>query len=223
MSAGNTIMQTVNEMQNIPTDEETLSLANLEPDDPAHEVNSNILNHPLAKALFNDAKFSASRPHLKIPPSLRQQSFTAGTLMGPEMLPVTPLVFATKDGTELVQIQYVGSALCGHPGLVHGGMLATLLDEGLARCCFPGLPNKVGVTASLKVDYRTPCKAGQYVVLRAETTKFEGRKAWVKGRLETLPPDGSQGNLLVEAEALFIEPRNAAILARQRKIVGGDE
>jgi hypothetical protein len=61
------------------------------------------------------------------------------------------------------------------------------------------------------------------VVLRAETTKFEGRKAWVKGRLETLPPDGSQGDLLVEAEALFIEPRNAAILARQRKIVGGDE
>jgi len=139
------------------------------------------------------------------------------------MMPVPPLVFGTKDGTELVQILYVGDALCGHPGLIHGGMLATLMDEGLARCCFPGLPNKVGVTASLKIDYRTPCKAGQYIVLKCETTKFEGRKAWVKGRIESLPTDGSKEQLIIEGEALFIEPRNAGMLARQRKIVGGDE
>ena len=138
-------------------------------------------------------------------------------------MPVPPLVFGTKDGTELVQILYVGDALCGHPGLIHGGMLATLMDEGLARCCFPGLPNKVGVTASLKIDYRTPCKAGQYIVLKCETTKFEGRKAWVKGRIESLPTDGSKEQLIIEGEALFIEPRNAGMLARQRKIVGGDE
>jgi acyl-coenzyme A thioesterase PaaI-like protein len=216
------MVQTLREMDSIPTDEETLTLVDPIPDDPAHEVNQNIINHPLAKELYGNDKFTASRPHMKIPPSLRQHNFTAGTLVGPNMMPVPPLVFATEDGTELVQILYVGSALCGHPGLVHGGMLATLLDEGLARCCFPGLPNKVAVTASLKVDYRVPCTAGQYIVLKAETTKFEGRKAWVKGRLETLPLDGSEGQTLVEAEALFIEPRNAAILARHRKIIGND-
>jgi hypothetical protein len=52
--------------------------------------------------------------------------------------------------------------------------------------------------------------AGQYVVLKAETTKVEGRKAWVVGRLETLPADG-EGEVLVEAEALFIEPRQAKV------------
>lgn len=215
--------QTLRELDNIPTDEETLALVAPSPNDPAYEINQTILNHPLSKALFANPKFQASRPHLKIPPSLRVNSFTAGTLIGPELMPVPALVFGTKDGTEMVQIVYLGPALCGHPGLIHGGMLATLMDEGLARCCFPGLPNKVGVTASLKVDYRTPCKAGQYIVMKCTTEKFEGRKAWVRGRIETLPTDGSEGVLITEGEALFIEPRNAAMLARQRKIIGGDE
>ena len=194
-----------------PTDEETLVLFNPASEDPAFEINATILNHPLTQALHADPKFIASRPHLKIPAVLRRANFTGGTLMGEDKIPAPPLTFSTSDGTESVSIQYLGAALCGHPGVVHGGMLATLLDEGLARCCFPGMPNKVAVTASLKVDYRKPCMAQQYVVLKAKTTKFEGRKAWVTGRLETLPLDGSQGQLLAEAEALFIEPRNAAV------------
>lgn len=121
----------------------------------------------------------------------------------------------------MVQIFYLGPALCGHPGIVHGGLLATLLDEGLARCCFPALPNRVGMTASLKLNYRKPVKAGAYYVLRARTTKVEGRKAWVEGWIERLPDDfvvrgeeeewglGRQKN--VEAEGLIIEPRQAAV------------
>lgn len=63
--------------------------------------------------------------------------------------------------------------------------------------------------------------AGQYVVLKSETTKVDGRKAWVKGRLETLPADGSEGVVLVEAEALFIEPRQAAVSLTLFLIPGG--
>ncbi|EKG17535.1 hypothetical protein MPH_05226 [Macrophomina phaseolina MS6] len=116
----------------------------------------------------------------------------------------------------MVSIHYVGPALVGHPGVVHGGMLATLLDEGLARCCFPALPNKIGMTASLTINYKAPCRAGQFIVLRAETTKVEGRKAWVKGRLETIADEerGEKPLVLDEAEALFIEPRQAASMAK---------
>ena len=54
--------------------------------------------------------------------------------------------------------------------------------------------------------------AGQVFVLRAETTRVEGRKAWVKGRLETLVDEskGEKPLVVTEAEALFIEPRMAA-------------
>ena len=204
-------VQTAQEMLYPPTDEETLYLFQPSPDHPSAEINRFIVEHPLTRELEANPRFIPSRPHLKLPPSLRPYNFTGGTLLGEDKIPVPPLTFSTPDGSALVAIQYLGNSLCGHPGVVHGGMLATLMDEGLARCCFPALPHKVGVTASLTINYRAPCKAGLYVVLKAETTKVEGRKAWVKGRLETLPADGSQGTVLVEADALFVEPRQAAV------------
>jgi len=170
------------------------------------------------------------RPHLKIPEAIRATNLTGGTLAGPGKIVVPPLTFIAPDGSRLVSLFYLGQNLCGHPGIIHGGLLATLLDEGLARCCFPAMPNGIAVTATLKVDYKVPVKAGEFYVLRAETTRVEGRKAWVRGWIEKM--DGSTmdgvgdalvegvgksiagkgtGQKLVEAEALFIEPRNASV------------
>ena len=130
--------------------------------------------------------------------------------MGPNKIPVPPLAFA-REGDEFVSITYLGTDLCGHVGMVHGGMLATMIDEGLARCCFAALPNRIGVTASLTIDYRSPTKAGSYVVLKAKTTKAEGRKAWVEGRIETLGEGEEPGKVLVEATGLYVEPRYASV------------
>lgn len=131
--------------------------------------------------------------------------------MGPGRVVVPPFVWTEKGGKSLVSISYLGTDLCGHPGIVHGGFLATMLDEGLARCCFPALPNKIGVTANLNINYRSPAPAGAFVVLRAKTTKVEGRKAWVEGHIETLVGEGEKPVILAEASALFIEPRQAAV------------
>jgi acyl-coenzyme A thioesterase PaaI-like protein len=198
-----------------PTDEETLTLFTPDTAEVA-EIEKQIFEHPITRALLHDEKFIASRPHLKIPEKMRAQNLTGGTLLGPDKIAVPPLQFSTADGSEFVSLQYLGSALCGHPGIVHGGLLATLLDEGLARCCFPALPNKVAVTASLKIDYKAPAMAGQIVVLRATTTRVEGRKAWVTGRIETLADDskGEKPVVLTQGEALFIEPRQAASMPR---------
>ena len=38
-----------------------------------------------------------------------------------------------KDEKEAVVLIHVGRGLCGHDGIIHGGLLATLLDETLAR------------------------------------------------------------------------------------------
>ncbi|EGD98245.1 thioesterase [Trichophyton tonsurans CBS 112818] len=119
--------------------------------------------------------------------------------------------WSTTDGSSFVSIFYLGSDVCGHPGIVHGGLLATLLDEGLARTCFPVLPNKIGVTANLNIDYRAPAPAGEFFVLRAKVTKVDGRKAWVEGWIEGLPKDGTDPVKYVEAKALFIEPKMAAV------------
>ena len=211
--AGAPALESIRAIANPPSDEETLTLFTPSTAEVA-EIEKSIFTHPLTKSLLDDETYIASRPHLKIPEQLRAQNLTGGTLLGPNKIAVPPLQFSTADGSKFVSIQYLGSALCGHPGIVHGGLLGTLLDEGLARCCFPALPNKVAVTASLNITYKAPCMANQIVVMVAETTKVEGRKAWVKGRLETLPKGDEKPLVLTEAEALFIEPRQAAQMKR---------
>ena len=180
-----------------------------DPDEAAAKINSFITNHPLSVALRADPAWSESRPHLRYLEEHKKHSLTAGTLMGPGRVPVPPLVFT--DQKHLVSMSYLGTDLCGHVGIVHGGMLATMLDEGLARCSFASLPNQIGVTASLTVNFRKPVPAGSFVVLKAETTKIEGRKVWVKGRIELLGKDETPCTVLAEADALFIEPKYASV------------
>jgi 3'-phosphoadenosine 5'-phosphosulfate synthase len=199
-------------MGSLPTDQDTLAMYE-PPDDFSRDIDEHIRNCSIATSLRADADFVESRPHLKIPESIRSHNLTGGTLSGPGMIVVPPYIWTEREGKESVQIFYVGNNVSGHPGIVHGGLLATLLDEGLARCCFPALPNKVGVTANLQITYKKPTKADQYLVLRATTTKVEGRKAFVEGHIETMPEDGEEAEILVTANALFIEPKHAAVCA----------
>lgn len=85
------------------------------------------------------------------------------------------------------------------------------------------------MTANLNVDFRKPALPDRMYVLRAETTKVEGRKAWVEGKMVCLPlalPLGSHGIvsdvslleesgeeavMVAEARALFIEPKFADV------------
>lgn len=194
-----------------PNDTDSLSL--FTPSDDDVQVMEDFINsHPLTLSLRSDPNFVESRPHMKIPPSWRKHNLTGGTLMGPGKVAVPPFSFTEKSGESYVQISHVGTDLCGHMGIIHGGFLATLLDEGLARCCFPVLPFNIGMTAKLEINYKAPAKADQYLVLRAKTVKVEGRKAWVEGHIETLPTQGGEEPLvLVTANALFISPRQASV------------
>ncbi|RYP15811.1 hypothetical protein DL765_005480 [Monosporascus sp. GIB2] len=194
-----------------PTNEETLGMFTPQYEDEG-EIDDFIRHHPLTIEMRSRPGYSESRPHLKLPPSFRNHNLTGGTLMGSGKVTVPPVVFTEEAGRSLVSISYLGNELCGHPGIVHGGLLATLLDEGLARCCFAALPHSVGMTAKLIIHYRNPTPAGSYVVLRATTTKVEGRKAWVEGHIETLVGKGETPVVLADATALFVSPRQAALM-----------
>jgi len=74
-----------------------------------------------------------TRPYQSLSEECRANNLTAGALRGPGRLALPPLVRARWDETEGVIIMHVGRGLCGHDGIVHGGLLATLLDEALAR------------------------------------------------------------------------------------------
>ncbi|KJK94344.1 hypothetical protein H633G_01725 [Metarhizium anisopliae BRIP 53284] len=163
-----------------------------EADVEARRIEDTINNLPLVAEQRQRPEMVESRPHLKMPGQYRARSLTGSALTGPGKVPVPAYAWVDKGGKSLVSVVYVGEDLCGHPGIVHGGFLATMLDEGLARCCFAALPHNIGVTANLNINYRKPTPAGSYLVLRAETTKVEGRKAWVKGHIESVAAPGEE-------------------------------
>jgi len=147
------------------------------------------------------------RPYQTYSEERRVNSLTAGALRGPGLLALPPLVRARRDESEGFILVHVGRGLCGHDGIVHGGLLATLLDEGLARTATQNLPEKVGVTANLTVNYRAPTRADQFIVMRVRLLEANGRKARVSGTIEDL-----DGNVLIEASGLFVQPRYARFL-----------
>lgn len=194
----------------ILSDDETLA-AFIPTDPQQEEIEAHINSLPLTQSLRANPTFTESRPSLKMNTAYQSSSLTSGVLAGPGKIVVPPYAWSEEGGKSYVTIQYLGEKLCGHVGIIHGGLLATLLDEGLARCCFPALPNKIAMTANLTVNYRAPSRAGNYFVLRARTVKVEGRKAWVEGHIETLPEEGEEPIILVEATALMIEPKHAKV------------
>jgi adenylylsulfate kinase len=195
-----------------PSDADTLALFQPGNDEEAQRVAQHIERHPLTAALRADPALAESRPHLKMPEALRRHNLTGGVLAGPRKIVVPPLAWSDAGGRRFVAILYLGADVCGHPGIVHGGLLATLLDEGFGRCCFAALPNRIGVTANLNINYRKPAPAGNYYVLRARTVKVEGRKAWVEGHIETLADPGQEPTIIAEGSALYVEPKQAAVI-----------
>lgn len=103
---------------------------------------------------------------------------------------------------------WFGGALAGWPGVTHGGLIATIMDEMLGRCAVKQFPSQTGVTANLELNYLAPSITNAFYVLRA-IPKKEGRtdrKGWASGRLETL-----DGEVCVEARGLFVVPKEVKL------------
>ena len=88
----------------------------------------------------------------------------------------------------------------GYPGVVHGGILATMLDEVTSRTIFRGDPPRFVVTARLAMRYRRPVPVEQPLRLTGRVVEDKGRVIRVAGTIEDI-----SGTLLAEAEAVLME------------------
>jgi Thioesterase superfamily len=123
-------------------------------------------SHPVVQAIRSQKHLIESRPHWAIPDRDIPHNLTGGTLRGLGRMSVAPIAFSDGEGSEFYAVLHVGKDLCGPRGTVHSGFLATIVDESLARCCFPALPNRIGVTANLNIDYRNSLPVDSYVLVK---------------------------------------------------------
>lgn len=169
--------------------------------------------------------------------SLKQSirpKLTGNTLVGPDKITFRSPGLLLVDDAYLSQFSdfedtensnnssytffHLGSMLSGHPQIVHGGLVATLMDELTCFLGFQSLPSKKGVTANLNINYFKPCLVNSYIMVKCTVSRKNGRKCWVKGQIFHLDLDTDieepisdfvekKDNLLSECECLIIEPR----------------
>jgi hypothetical protein len=85
------------------------------------------------------------RPYCNIPEPLRRHSLAAGLLQGPGRIAVPPLMFARLDERSITTVIHLGRSICGHDGIIHGGAIAALFDDGLFRTVslLPHVPRSI--------------------------------------------------------------------------------
>ncbi|CAM9310907.1 unnamed protein product [Chrysoparadoxa australica] len=89
----------------------------------------------------------------------------------------------------------------GPPATAHGGAVATALDQTLGLQAWRSMGySRAGIpTASLSVRYKRPAPLEKQLLVRAKTTRREGRKAFLTGSIS----DPDSGKLVASAEGIF--------------------
>jgi uncharacterized protein (TIGR00369 family) len=90
----------------------------------------------------------------------------------------------------------------GPPGYCHGGIIATLLDEVMAK--LNKLHGVIAVTGHLAVDYRRPVPLGKAIRLEAREVRVTGRRRFREAEITN-----NRGETLARGEGIFItvEPK----------------
>jgi uncharacterized protein (TIGR00369 family) len=87
----------------------------------------------------------------------------------------------------------------GYPGIVHGGIIAAILDEVGGRALMIGNPLRFFVTVKLDIRYRQPVPVGQPLRAVGRLEKLRDRLATARAEIRTA--DGA--GVLAEAELLL--------------------
>lgn len=103
----------------------------------------------------------------------------------------------TEDHAMVCQAE-VSQDFEGHPGYLHGGVIATLLDEAMSKSVHSRGVN--AMTRRMEIDYLRPVPSGSALRIEGRVTRNEGRKHWSEARVLN-----SHGVVLAQGHGLFIE------------------
>jgi uncharacterized protein (TIGR00369 family) len=110
------------------------------------------------------------------------------------------LQFSIAEDRTVLCETHVSEFYEGPPGYLHGGIIATLLDEAMSKA------NRAhGVTAmtrQMNVEYLRPVPSNVSIRVAGNVTRSEGRKHWTTAEIQS-----NEGKTLAKATGLFIAIR----------------
>jgi uncharacterized protein (TIGR00369 family) len=115
------------------------------------------------------------------------------------------LEFLLAPDRTVVSMPTVSKDYEGPPGYLHGGIIATLLDETMSKAA--RTHGFVAMTRKMEVEYLRPVPSGVPFRLEGRVARSEGRKHWTEAKILD-----AEGSILAHGTGLFIEvrPRVAA-------------
>ncbi len=109
------------------------------------------------------------------------------------------LRFFTISDTEVETRIYLTDNYQGYPGIAHGGIIATVLDETMGRALLGSDPERLMVTGKMEVRYRQSIPLETEIVVRGRVLK--DRKRIAQAEAEAILPDGT---VAIEASGTLV-------------------
>jgi uncharacterized protein (TIGR00369 family) len=98
------------------------------------------------------------------------------------------LSFYDNGKDEVVSEYTVPEKYQGYPGIVHGGVIAAMLDEVVARVSMIGDPHHFMMSVRLSIQYRHPVPVETPLRIVGNIVRLRGRLGKAEGRI--FLPDG---------------------------------
>jgi uncharacterized protein (TIGR00369 family) len=108
------------------------------------------------------------------------------------------LEFLLASDGAVVSFPVVPEAFEGHPGYLHGGIIATLLDEAMSKAV--RVLGRPSMTRKMEVEYLRPVPSGAPLRIEGRVVRNEGRKHWTEAVIVN-----EEETALAHGKGLFIE------------------
>jgi uncharacterized protein (TIGR00369 family) len=110
------------------------------------------------------------------------------------------LEFLLAPDHSVVSLPAIPDMFEGPTGYLHGGIIATLLDETMSKAIRAG--GFTAMTRQMEVNYLRPVPSGAPLRLEGRLASSEGRKHWAEAKILN-----EEGAILAQGKGLFIEVR----------------
>jgi uncharacterized protein (TIGR00369 family) len=99
----------------------------------------------------------------------------------------------------------LGAEYQGGPGFIHGGIIATLLDEAMGK--LNRLAQVSAVTAELTIEYLKPVRVDEEIIVEAAPVERNGRQLIHRGEIRN-----AAGQVLARGRGRFVAIRAETFL-----------